>query len=151
MKTLLRRKVMSDVGVAGLAVLCLSGCFVSTTGSLVERDEPDASVSDGAVDGMVPPDARVMDAGLEASVDATVDAILVPDADGAATWVPPEGWWDADWRRRYGIVIDTARLTRSLNDVPVMIELRPDRIDYALAGEEGSSIRFVFCLCQTFW
>ena len=143
MKATFRQVRSAQRWAVGAAVLWLSGCFVSTTGSFVERGEPDAMAMDGAVDGMAPPDGRIMDAAVDASLDATVDSILIPDADGAATWVPPEGWWNADWRRRYGVAIDTSGLARALNDVPVMIELRPDRVDYELAGEGGASLRFV--------
>ena len=121
--------------------LALSGCFVSVTGV---SDEDGGA---GRQDALAAP-APVADAGSDAlgtGVDATLeDAIVVGSTmDSGTTWMLPDGWWNESWRRRYRVRVNTEGLSEGLTNVPILIELSPDRVDYDRAGARGAAIRFV--------
>ena len=92
----------------------------------------DAGVEDaGLVDaGRV--DAGLVDAGL---VDAGVDA-------GPPAPMPPPGWHDADFHARRALDVVPV-LAQELANVPVLVKLTPQRIDYARAGADGAGLLFV--------
>lgn len=52
-------------------------------------------------------------------------------------------WWDAAWHRRRKLSFDNRGRTSALDDFPVLIELRPDRIDYGQVTGDGNDLRFV--------
>jgi hypothetical protein len=76
------------------------------------------------------------------------------DCDGITDMEDPccgtgPGWWDNAWSRRRRIdFLDTGSSTH-LEDAPVLVVLDPNRIDYALAGPAGESLRFVDGDCST--
>jgi hypothetical protein len=62
---------------------------------------------------------------------------LAPAAGGG-------GWWDPAWARRRRIVLaPPARDAGIQKDVPLLVVLNPDRIDYEAAARDGRDLRFV--------
>jgi hypothetical protein len=54
-----------------------------------------------------------------------------------------EAWWDDGFARRRRIDVEPLASAEPLEDVPILVVLDATRIDYASAGPDGSSVRFV--------
>ena len=64
----------------------------------------------------------------------------VPDARRRG---PPSAWFDSAWGRRVRLFVDNSRQDETLEQLPVLVVLTPERFDYASAAPDGSDLRFV--------
>ena len=53
------------------------------------------------------------------------------------------GWWDADWKRRRKLQIDNSRAGEDLFDLPLLIRLDSNRIEYGRTAPDAADLRFV--------
>lgn len=76
------------------------------------------------------------------SVDSTLDEKTDVSAD-TITPAPASSWWNESWPYRNRITFDNSAQSEDLSNVPVMVSLSSDRIDYGLMDADGADIRFV--------
>lgn len=120
----------------GLLVLSAGGCF----------DEPAASVgtqTDGSSSG---DDHGSTTSGSEGNPGS--DTTVVADGSGSSGAPPGDSSDDGPpppgvVHHRLDVQVEGLALDRPLDDVPILVRLDPDRIDYAAAGPEGASLRFL--------
>lgn len=102
--------------------LLVAACTFNPSGQPPGVDDP-PDASPGGEDGRMPPD----------------DGPRPPD-DGNL-FDPP--WWNPEFRARLRLVIDQPPTTELLEDVPVLVVLDANRVDYDRAAADGQDLRFV--------
>lgn len=116
----------------GAALAIVGGaCSFDTSGVGGDGREPDAR-------GTALDDANAPD-----DADAPDDAAASPDARDLGDADIPDDWWDPSLAYRVEISIDVPGIDEDLEDVPVLVILDDDRIDYDLLREDGGDLRAV--------
>jgi biopolymer transport protein ExbB len=88
--------------------------------------------------------ARLTRAADRASVEVPGGSCAVSVPGLALAAAPGGGWWDSRWSRRRRIALTPPpRGAGTLANVPLLVLLTPERIDYAAAAPDGSDLRFV--------
>jgi glucose/arabinose dehydrogenase len=52
-------------------------------------------------------------------------------------------WWNPAWTKRRWIFLNTIGINETLSQIPILVRLDADRIDYSAAGANGASLRFI--------
>jgi len=112
---------------------CQDNLCLSIDGSVIRRD---AGHSDRAGNDRVGLDRAGTDAALPDGTD-----IDQPGGDGASA--DAGAWWDGAWQRRRKLTFNNSGRAEALVDFPVLVKLDSTRVDYATAGFDGKSVRFV--------
>jgi hypothetical protein len=75
--------------------------------------------------------------------DAPEDADGWSGDDGGSGDDGDADWWDSRWPYRLKIVLDASEVTQDLEDVPVLVVLDQERVNYDFMRPQGADLRFV--------
>jgi hypothetical protein len=139
---LVRKDALAWLGTCALACgFDTSG--LATSGAIAESGDGTQSTTgagDDSVDAVDDADADP-DAGdaPEAGADGPGDDTTAAETGGS----PCGDWWNTQWTRRRAIALKPHTLEQPIADVPVMLLLEPNRIDYAATQVGGGDLRLV--------
>ena len=137
------------LGAFGAAILA---CGFDTSGIGSSGDVADSGTTsgmpgseDGDAAGTQPSDSD--DGEIDSDDDDSAEADDDPSADsGADETTGGEicvDWWNPAWTRRREVMLGQTDLASALMDVPVLVRLAADRIDYTATQIGGTDLRFV--------
>jgi hypothetical protein len=99
-------------------------------------------VVDEGTTGGDPPDPTTdvtLDGGSQGPMSTTSGGDDTTDSGASSC---PADWWDCAWLHRQRLTLSMS-IPTPLDDVPVLVLLGPQRLDYALMQADGEDVRFV--------
>ena len=141
-----------------LAALALLGCAFDSSGKGIGASGESAEgstaatstattmptpTSEGTTSGSTTAGAQTTTDDPSGMSDTTMSPTSAGPTSGEPACETTPRWWNDAWSHRIPLTVDNTSNSASLTDVPIMVRLDEDRIDYAVSQAGGADIRII--------